>query len=258
MLRAVAAELPRVPEKRDERLAVLVRAGEDGVEALVGQLAGATDGAERQVYSRALKELPAAIPTLVQMLDDSRWFVARNAATLLGEMKAREAEQPLRKLIHHDDERVRHAATSALMHLGTPHSMPAIAHALKEAAPQMRMRAAAELVSRKHGEGTAHLLRALDDERDDEVRAAFLLALGRLAARDGVERLIAAAQPERGLFRKKPVALRVAAVQGLGEARTPEAIEALRALRQDRDPDVRAAVRNALGGISAPSDPSPA
>jgi HEAT repeat protein len=255
VLHAVLADLSRLPEKRAERVAVLVRAGEGGVEALVERLA-ATTGAERDDYLAALRELPAAIPTLVHMLDDSRWFLARNAATLLGELKAHEAERPLGKLLHHDDERVRHAATRALMRLGTPRSMPAIAHALKDVAPQMRVAAAAELVARKQPDGAVQLLHALDDERDDEVRAAFLLALGRLATPEGVARLIAAARPERRIFRKKPVALRVAAVQGLGESRTPEAIDALRRLSDDKEHDVRAAAAYALQRISAPSDPS--
>lgn len=252
VLRAVADELVRFPQRRDEHLAVLARTGEDGADALIEQLVGAAGRSERRVYFDALIELHSGVPTLLHMLGDPRWFVARNAATLLGELQAREAEQPLGELLHHDDERVRHAATIALMRLGTPRSMPAIEHALRDSAPQIRMQAAAALAERREDATAEPLIRALDIEKDDEVRAAFLLALGRLASPEAVERLIAAAQPERGLFRKKVVALRVAAIQALADARTPRALDALVLLQPDREPDVERAVLHALSVLSAP------
>ena len=143
------------------------------------------------------------MPTLIHMLGDARWFVARNAAELLGEMQAREAEPQLTELLRHTDDRVRRAATSALMRLGTSRAMHAIQDALKDGAPAMRMQAAAALVTRKDVKTAATLVRALEDEKDDEVQAAFLLALGKLATPDAVQRLLKAVEPERGLFKKK-------------------------------------------------------
>ena len=246
LLRLVAEELVRSPARRDEHMAVLARTGEDGADALIEQLASATGRSDRRIYFDALLELRAGVPTLLHMLGDPRWFVARNAAVLLGELHAPEAEQPLADLLHHDDERVRHAATIALMRLGTPRSMPAIEQALRDSAPQIRMQAAALLSDRRGEASAAPLIRALDDEQDDEVKAAFLLALGRLGSPEAVGRLIAAAQPERGLFRRKVVALRVAAVQGLATAGTPEALDALVMLHSDKERDVHEAALHAL------------
>ena len=65
-----------------------------------------------------------------------------------------------------------------------------------------------------------------------------------------MQRLVKAVEPERGLFKKKSTAFRVAAVQGLGEARTPEAIEALRGLVGDKDDDVAASAKVALQRIA--------
>ena len=59
-----------------------------------------------------------------------------------------------------------------------------------------------------------------------------------------MQRLIKLAEPEGRLFKKKSVGHRVAAVQALGEARTPLAINALSNLLTDKDKEVRdAAVR---------------
>jgi HEAT repeat protein len=245
MLRAIIADLAH--ERREESLAVLARTGEDGADAVIEQLAAEEGRKERRIYFDALVHLQAGIPTLLHMLGDPRWYVARNAAALLGEMQARESEKPLAALLHHDDERVRHAATISLMRLGTSRSLPTIQEGLKDGAPQIRMQAAAALVGRKETNVTSLLLRALDDERDDEVCASFLIALGRLGTAEAVSRLIATAEADKGMFRKKPVALRVAAVQGLSEARTADALEALTALQTDKDEDVRATAVYALG-----------
>jgi HEAT repeat protein len=246
VLRTVAQGLVRAPEQREHQLAVLTRTGEDGADALIDQLVHADERAERRVYFDALLELRAGVPTLLHMLGDARWFVARNAAALLGELGAAEAEQPLSELLHHDDERVRHAATIALMRLGTSRSMPAIEQALHDGAPQIRMQAAAILVERRADATADPLIRALDVEKDDEVKAALYLALGRFGTDAAVERLIAAAQPERGLFRKKPVALRIVAIQALALAGTPVALDALVALQADRERDVQQAAVSVL------------
>jgi HEAT repeat protein len=250
LLRALTQELPHAADRRAAFIAVLVRAGEDGADALIEQIAAISGQNERRVYFDALLQLQAGVPTLIHMLGDARWFVARNAAELLGEMQAREAEPQLTELLRHSDDRVRRAATSALMRLGTTRAMNAIQEALKDGAPAMRMQAAAALVARKDVKTAATLVRALEDEKDDEVQAAFLLALGKLATPDAVQRLLKAAEPERGLFKKKSTAFRVAAVQGLAEARSADAVEALRGLVNDKDDDVSSSAKVALQRIA--------
>lgn len=253
VLRAVVTQLPRAMDRRDELVAVLSRAGEDGADALVEQIGDLAQQGDRRIYFDALLELKAGIPALLHMLGDARWYVARNAADLLGEMGAREAEEPLTELLRHDDDRVRRSATGALMKLGTPRAMQAIQDALKDAQPQTRMQAAAALVARKDVRSAATLVRALDDEKDEEVQAAFLIALGRLGTPDAVQRLLRAAEPEKGLFRKKSTAYRIAAIQGLTDARTAECVDALRELQKDRDDEVRDAASFALNRIARQS-----
>ena len=89
---------------------------------------GRTSGASTSTRSSSCRP---GVPTLIHMLGDARWFVARNAAELLGEMQAREAEPQLTELLRHSDDRVRRAATSALMRLGTSRAMQAIQDALQ-------------------------------------------------------------------------------------------------------------------------------
>ena len=256
VLRAVASVLPKRKERADEFLAVLARAGEEGAEALIEQLTAAQSLSERRTYFDALVKMQSGASTLTHMLGDARWYVARNAADLLGELNAAEADVPLSELLKHDDDRVRRAATNALSKLGTPHAMLALKRALKDTSPQVRATAAAGLASRRSTNGqpsASTLLRALEGEGDVEVQIAILQALGRVANAEAIDRLIKAAEPDGRLFKRKPVSYRLAAVHGLGEARTPPALAALQELTTDRDKDVREAAQRALAQV-APGD----
>ena len=239
LLRSVAMLLPRRREELEDYMAVLARAGEDGADALIEQLTAAQSLSDRRIYFDCLVRLHAGVPALVHMLGDARWYVARNAADLLGEMQVPEAETPLAELLRHDDDRVRRAATTALAKLGTPKAVQALRNALRDTSPQVRMQAAAGLAARKGVKSAATLARALDTEPDVEVQLMILSSLGRVATAEAVSKLAKAAEPEGRLFKKKPPAFRLAAITALGEANTPAARAALDALRNDKDKDVR-------------------
>ena len=242
LLRAVATMLPRKREKSEQFMVVLSRAGEDGADALIEQLTTAQNSSERRVYFDSLIKLNAGVTALIHMLGDPRWYVARNAADLLGEMNTTVAEAPLSEALKHDDDRVRRAAANSLAKIGTPNAMRALHDALHDTSPQVRLQAAAGLASRKGLKTSGTLIKALDDEQDAEVQFALLGALGKVATPDAVQKLIKAAEPEGRLFRKKPTAYRVAAIQALGDARTPAAIAALQALASDKEKEVKDAV----------------
>jgi hypothetical protein len=232
-LRAVASVMPRRKERTQEFLAVLARAGDEGAEALIEQLMAAQSLSERRIYFDALVRLKVGASTLIHMLGDPRWYVARNSADLLGELNATDADVPLSELLKHDDDRVRRAAAHALGKLGT----------------------AGGLAIRRGSRSAGTLVHALDTEPELEVQIAILAALGRVANAEAVHRLIKAAEPAGGLFKRKPAAFRVAAVQGLGEARTPAAMTALKALSSDKDKDVKEAAVRALAH-SEPAEPT--
>ncbi|MFL5561757.1 MAG: HEAT repeat domain-containing protein [Gemmatimonadaceae bacterium] len=242
LLRAVATMLPRKRDRHDDYMLVLGRTGEDGADALIDQLTSAQSLSDRRVFFDALVKLNAGVPALIHMLGDARWYVARNAADLLGEMQAEAAQAPLSELLKHDDDRVRRAAITALAKLSSPKALDSLRIAMRDNSPQVRMQAAAGMGTRKGLRSAGTLTKALDDEDDSEVQLAIIAALGRLATTDAVSRLIKAAEPAGGIFKKKPTSIRVAAVQALGEARTPAAQNALQHLLDDKDKEVKQAV----------------
>lgn len=246
LLRAVAGLINKAPEQRQLVYEVLQAMGEAGGEAVIEQVGQARSAEERKGLVEVLVELTDAVPALVRMLGDSRWFVVRNAADLLGEMVATRAEDALVGLLRHADDRVRRSATNALLKLGTPDAVKGVYDAVNDDSPEVRMQVAAAISTRKDTKTSATLIRAIEGEDDSDVQLAMIAALGKVATPDAVQKLVKLAEAEGRLFKKKDSALRVAAVLALGEAKSPAALNALKELVGDKDRDVRDTATRAL------------
>ena len=246
LLRGIAGLLPRRPELRDALHDVLLRLGADGAEALIDLLTTADSLTDRRAYLAALVKCRDAVPTLIHLLGDNRWYVARNATDLLGEMRALEAENALLEVVNHREERVRRSVATALARLGTPRAIQAVQQMFHDPVPEVRTHAVQGLGTTKSPRAVSVLAHALDAETDPEVQAVILAALGRQATEEAVARLLKAAEPEGRLFKRKPTALRVSAVQALAEANTPAAIAALRRFAEDKEREVRHTAVRAL------------
>ncbi len=252
LLRGIAGLLPRRPDLRDATQAVLLRLGPDGAEALIDLLTSADSLTDRRAYLAALAKCRDAVPTLIHLLGDGRWYVVRNAVDLLGEMRAAEAENALLETVGHREERVRRSAATALSRLGTARATQAVQQMMTDAVPEVRVHAVQGIGSTKSPRAVAALSRALDTETDTEVQAVILAALGRQATAEAVARLTKVAEPDGRLFKRKPTALRVSAIQALAEANTPAAHAVLRRFADDKDREVREAAVRALRPRSEP------
>ena len=246
LIRGIAGLLPRRRELREALHVVLPRLGPDGAEALIDLLTAADSLTDRRAYLAVLAKIRDAVPTLIHLLGDNRWYVVRNAIDLLGEMRAAEAENALLDVVTHREERVRRSAATTLARLGTARSLQAIEKMATDPVPEVRSHAVQGLGSVKSPRAVSVLARALDRETDPEVQAVILAALGRQATDEAIARLTKAAEPDGRLFKRKPTALRVAAVQALAEANTPAALAALRRFADDREREVRVAAGRAL------------
>lgn len=221
LLKCVVELLPRRRENHDQYMAIISRAEDVGAESLVDALVAAPTIADRRVYYDALLTLRTGVRTLIYMLGDPRWYVVRNAAELLGELRVTEAEAELTQRLEHRDDRVRAAVSGALAKLGAPATDP----------PAL-----------EHAGSVSSLVRALDREEDARVQMAMLTALGQLGTPEAVDKLAEIARTEKGLLaRKRPTPLRVAAVHALGEVKSPRALAALQALLRDKETTVRGA-----------------
>jgi HEAT repeat protein len=247
LLEAIA-EVANHPTDRDAALLVLRRAGEDGVEVLLDLLVAAPTIEERRGIFMALTGMKEGTDQLVHMLGHPQWFVARNVAELAGELGLQEAVPGLGQQLNHADERVRKAAALALAKIGSSAAAEPLRRALHDKSPEVRIQAALG-VGKKSGALAMPLVAAMEEEEDENVERELILALGRIASAAAVQALIKFAQPGGRLFGRRPVGLRVAAVEALRLAATPAAIGTLEGLTDDGDKQVRSAAQSALADL---------
>jgi HEAT repeat protein len=239
VLQCLVELLPRRRENYDQYMAVFEKSDEAGVEALVEALVAAPSIQDRRVFYDALLRLRSGIRTLMFMLGDPRWYVVRNAAELLGEMKSMEAEPELTKLLQHRDDRVRTAAAAALAKLGGTAAVRGMRASLAGEAVRERV---SEAMSPREGSSVDSLIRAVDREEDSRVQMAMLAALGQLGTPAAVDKLLEIARSDRKLLaRSRPTPMRVAAVHALGDVKSNTAHSALQALLHDKEKAVRGA-----------------
>jgi HEAT repeat protein len=252
LLRPIAHLLVTEAERRPQVTRVLQRCGQDGVDAIIDQLAIAGTAADRAMFRETLFAMTGAVEALVQTLSDPRWYIVRMAAELLGDMESQAAERPLADALRHADARVRRAVTRALGRIDSGFTVDALSRSLDDESPAVRLEAVAALSHRRSPRAGVALAQAIDNELDPEVQFAILAGLGKVGSVEAVQKLASASEAAGGLFKtRKNVALRVAAVYALAEARTPAALQALQALQQDKEKDVRDAVARLLLGSRA-------
>jgi HEAT repeat protein len=251
ILKGLAELLPYERDARDTLLGFFRRVGDPAADLLVDLLTAAESSTERRAYRDAIVQCPAAGLPLMHQLRHPEWYVVRNAAELLGEMNLVDADVALIATLEHPDARVRQAATLALIRLGTPKAVHTIVRALDDPESSVRLKAVRGLASLDNPRAVPGLLAALDVEKEEDLQQAILGALGKQGTPPAVERLAREARPGGLLRRKRPQAVRLAAVAALGEAATEEARAALRSLEKDGDREVSALAARLLRGAES-------
>jgi HEAT repeat protein len=232
---------------RADALEVLRLAGAEAAEALLHLLVDSDSMEDRRSYYAALRQLATVSPLMSRLLGHEEWYVVRNMAELCGDLRADAMVPQLTRHVHHEDERVRRSVAGALAKIATPGTAEALRQMLHDPSPQVRLQAVQGLDGPRAKGLAMPLALALEDESNPDVQRELLLALGRIGTLDAVQAIARVAAPGRRLFNRRPVSLRLAAVEALRLAGTPAASAALSALAGDPDPEVRSAVRQALG-----------
>jgi len=219
----------------------LQRGGGDAVDVLLEQLTESPTVSARRHAFDVLSKMKEAGGQLINMMGHSQWYVVRNVAELVGELGLEEAVPALTKRLDHEDERVRKAVALSLAKIGTRAVAEPLRRALRDSSAEVRMQAALGVGGRKANALAMPLVVALEEEKDPEVVRELVLALGRIGSPDAVQALIKLAQPAGRFLGRKPLPLRLAAIEGLRLAATPAALGTLQGLAKDSDKQVKAA-----------------
>jgi len=232
---------------------IMRRAGTQATKILLDFLIEAPTQAERRAFLNALRQADEGADAITSLLNHHEWFVVRNAADLVGELRIPEAVPALGKVVDHQDARVRRSVGVALARIGTPSAAQYLRKVFSDPDPQTRVAVVKELGGRGLGGLAMPLVSAVEGEEDQEVVSEYYRALGRIGTPDAVKALSRVARETTGFFARGPSVSRLAAVEALGTAGGPAAKETLQGLLKDRAGDVRKLAGAALEEISKDS-----
>ena len=172
-----------------------------------------------------------AVGRLAPLAEDSRWYVQRNAARLLGRIGTVEAVPILQPLLRKGDPSVARAAVSALGVIPDPAAARAIHTILRTATGDVRAAVIDALVGDKDARVVPMLARIITESealgKDHDVVLETLTALGVVGSDEAVAPLAAAIQVRSFWRRKKARAIKERGVAALARIGTPKAKAAL-------------------------------
>jgi hypothetical protein len=224
------------------------------VSPLVQQLDTSGEGALSRVLAQAITACgQPAVPSLLAMLRDKRWYVARNAVTLLGELGQRETVAEVRNLLQHKETKVRREVVRALLRIGGGEAESALLPGLDDADADV-VRQTVQVFGVLKSRLAVPRLLAILGQRDLfltrlAVKKDAILALGRIGDRQAVTPLLSLLATRRFLVSGRWLELRSAAATALGQLGDPAATPTLRHFA-DKRPPLGAACREALNLLS--------
>lgn len=241
LVRAYAMLYAEAPDGGAEVEQALARFGEDGAEAVADRIGCAPTRALRTRYTELLARLPGTSDALLAMLDDRRESVVERAIELIVALRHPDMERVLGEQLSKESTRVRHAAARGLAAAtDSTFAADALVRATQDTAPEVRLAAAVGLQSRREERLVPAIVKRIDDEEELDVQLALVATLGRIVAPEGVQKLIALANPTERLLRRPHMPLiRLGAIEAMGEARTPAAMVTLQKLLEDKEKEVR-------------------
>jgi len=225
--------------------------GDPLAKLLLTRLASEEESALRKVYIEALvTQGDVALAAIIATLKDNRWQVLRNAAHLLGEIRAAAAIEPLRALLRHRELGVRREALRALTRIGGSSVVNIIAKILQGRDVELRRQAMLCLGAIKDP-ATIPLLVQFLQIRDWqfqqlEAKVDAVKALGEIGSTAVLPVLKEIVNHRPFFYRSRNNVLRAAALLAMGEIGGSDVMEFLEMMEDDSSPIVEKAIVNAL------------
>lgn len=225
--------------------------GEPLAQLLLNRLAAEEEQSARKILTEALiSQGEAALAAIIATLKDDRWPVLRNAAYLLGEIRAAAAIEPLRPLLRHRDLRVRRETLRALTRIGGSGVIAILAKILQGDDSELRRQAMLCLGAIKNPATIPLLVQFLQvkDWRFQQLEAKIdaVRALGEIGSVEALPELVAIVNHRCLFYRSRNDVLRAAAILAIGEIGGPEAIRFLEIMEDASSPIMVKAAVSAL------------
>lgn len=204
------------PRMRRQAAIALARLNEPGaVEALLHQLQDHPALVEEEtVEALGLLGATEAVPELIHVLQSPRSALRRAAAKALAQIGSADAIEPLMAAARDpNDTELRRASLQALRELGDAQCEPAVADALLDPHPSVRI-AAAEAVAELNLVGAAASLRESLDRYTDEAQSELAYALGCVGSLSDASRILQEAEACVSMITRRRCLLGIARLLG--------------------------------------------
>ena len=122
------------------------------------------------------------VPSTIQLLRDSDWWIRISAADTLGRMKDPRGVEPLAAMLA--DPEIKRAAIEALGRIGDPRALPALGRMLADPSPDVRIEVMQALKHFKHPQVHNALTSVAQNDTDRGVRAQAIAILDEIALTD--------------------------------------------------------------------------
>lgn len=234
---------------------ILVYLHSKTIDHLMSRLTEEDNAHNRRILVEALVEHgPDALPVITGYLQDDRWFVVRNAVSIIGDIRHAEGAAPLNKLLHHEDIRVCREVIRSLTRIGGPDAARILLEAVEDKDLEISRQALLSLGVIKEPSAVPVLLRIVQRsdffmQRSGKKKDA-LHALGEIGSPEALPALVALLKKRRLFKRREHNELRSLAAQALGDIGHPDAIPALEAVFKSASGDVARQANAALRQLS--------
>jgi HEAT repeat protein len=218
--------------------AVLKAGGTSAITAAI-ELMGCTNSLKaRKTLSTMLASLgEVAVPVLLDLMNDSRWFIVRNICVIFGSIASREALPALTKSLHHPDLRVRKESIRSLAQIGGTESESAILDILHDTEPALYPQAIASLGGMKSRKAVAELIKIVLSRdlflKSLTLKIDALAAIALIGDRQVTPHLVALLDERHLLAAARGKRLKAAAAACLGKLGDATAVPALKKLASE-------------------------
>ncbi len=200
--------------------------GPQALPALIAPLGRARTLRQRRLLADTIAGFgEAAIPLLLGPLSDERWYVVRNAVTILGEIGHPSAIPALEPICAHPDPRVPKEAMKSLGRIGSPEARTILEMHLRHAEGDVPLLAAFALGQMRDGEAIPALLAILSQplwRLRFELHREVIKALAKIGGPAVVPAIGRAFRRRSILFPQRNEAIREVAAQALARINTEE------------------------------------
>jgi HEAT repeat protein len=230
---------------------ILAYLGDRVANRIMQMLCSEESAPNRKILSDILSRSGTAVlSTIHEYLNDDRWYVVRNAITIMGDIRSQDSLAELSLLLQHDDIRVRRETIRALTKIGGKRAIKILLQTATAEDQEIRRQAILSLGAMRATAAVPTLLSLLKQkgwsQREIDLKKDTIRALGEIRDPEATPELVKILKKKRLVHRQLNDELRAAAAAALGDIADESTINVLDRTTNDRNPKIARAAAQAL------------